>query len=99
MFQICFRVVSNINSNPTVQSQEVISKARPLEATEKWVDFGELRYWLVLWNLEHYSVFHRLNHIGNFIILNDQLIFFRGVETTSQLRIELEYDDVTILGI
>ena len=36
-------------------------------------------YWLVVWNL--FLFFHS---VGNFIIPTDELIFFRGVETTNQ---------------
>ena len=36
-------------------------------------------YWLVVWNMNFI-----LPYIGNVIIPTDELIFFRGVETTGQ---------------
>ena len=36
--------------------------------------------WLVVWNMTFVFPF-----IGNFIIITDELIFFRGAETTNQI--------------
>ena len=40
--------------------------------------------WLVVWNMEFYD----FPYIGNVIIPTDELIFFRGVQTTNQIYME-----------
>jgi hypothetical protein len=57
----------------------------------KWWVHGEITYkngWLVVWNMNGLWLSH---HIGNVIIPTDELIFFRGVETTNQ-RMEIPRD-------
>ena len=40
-------------------------------------------YWLVVWNI-NFRTFHIVGIIWNVIIPTDELIFFRGIETTNQ---------------
>ena len=57
----------------------------------KWWVHGEITCkngWLVVWNMNGLWLSH---HIGNVIIPTDELIFFRGVETTNQ-RMEIPRD-------
>ena len=47
------------------------------------VDCDQYIYiWLVVWNINFYD----FPYIGDFIIPTDELIFFRGAETTNQTR-------------
>jgi hypothetical protein len=56
----------------------VASRVGPstVKDVKKWKDL----FWLVLWNMEFYVP----NNIGNVIIPTDEVIFFRGIETTNQ---------------
>ena len=54
--------------------------------------YGNCNYtWLVLWNM-----FFTFPYIGNFIIPTDELIFFRGVETTNQYAMQ---DPLVVFGL
>jgi hypothetical protein len=44
--------------------------------------------WLVVWNM-NFMTFHS---VGNVIIPTDELIFFRGIETTNQINIFMYRD-------
>ena len=50
-------------------------------------------WWLEPWN---FMTFHS---VGNFIIPADELIFFRGVETTNQTYTEHPYEQPTMIAI
>jgi hypothetical protein len=55
---------------------------------------GQYDSWLVVWNL-NFMTFHILIYIGNGVIIpTDELIFFRGVETTNQLSVDMCWLDI-----
>jgi len=70
---------------------QIFSRVVMLEITYKknqrcsdgFVSF-RMNNWLVVWNMAFINAFKTFHSVGNVIIPTDELIFFRGVETTNQ---------------